>query len=78
MKRRTFLKLSSMTAVVLFTGCGDDENNIDQGSADALAVALPIPTLLHSTQRNGVMHYDLNIVEGEHQFLRVLKLKVMG
>ncbi len=78
MKRRTFLKLSSMTAVVLFTGCGDDESNIDQGSADVLAVALPIPTLLHSTQRNGVMHYDLNIVEGNHQFFDGVKTKSYG
>ena len=39
------------------------------------AETLPIPELLRGTERGGIKHYDLNIVEAEHTFFEGIKTK---
>lgn len=66
MKRRDFLVLSSVTALYIATGCERSKSLI---SSDSGAVkSLPIPELLHPTDKKGIKHYDLTIKEATHNF----------
>ncbi len=63
MKRRNFLKLSTVTSLWLLTGCGGGGTNssgIDGGLANSTN-KLTIPPLLTGTDVNGVKNYDLTI-----------------
>ena len=64
-ERREFLTLSSVTALFILTGCGGDSSG---GSNTSTSKALPIPELLHPTNRGGVNHYDLNVHTAQHVF----------
>lgn len=64
MRRRTFLSLSSITALALLTGCEAKENT----TLNTFNNKLPIPALLKATTRNGVAHYDLDVQEAKHTF----------
>ena len=82
MKRRTFITMSSITALWVLTGCGGvsgGDNGMPGGGdnpGDDTPVkkgSLPIPELIKGTERSGVNHYDLNIVEAEHEFFEGVK-----
>jgi len=66
MRRRTFLSLSSITALALLTGCEAKENT----TLKTFNNKLPIPELLKPTTRNGVKHYDLDVQEAKHTFFK--------
>jgi len=80
-KRRTFLALSGVTALYVLTGCSDsssmDPGDVNGGgdTPDETAGTLPIPELLRGTERDGVRHYDIDIVEAEHTFFEGIKTK---
>ena len=67
MKRRNFLTLSTATALWLLTGCSKEKNS-SSTTVTANTKALPIPTLLKPTIKNGIQHYDLNVQESQHRF----------
>ncbi len=70
MKRRNFLKLSSVTSLWLLTGCGGggtNSSNIDNNLTDSIN-KLIIPPLLTGTDINGVKNYDLTIQKATHTF----------
>ena len=64
MKRRTFLSLSSITALALIAGCEAKETYTIAKANNTL----PIPELLKPTLTHGVHHYNLNIQEAKHTF----------
>ncbi len=77
MERRTFLTLSSVTALYVLSGCGGSTGTMNDttpggenpgGGGTPAAGTLPVPTLLKPTDRNGTQHYDLNIIESTHTF----------
>jgi len=72
MKRREFLALSSVAAVYILTGCGGGggmgDDSSSSGNVTPKRKQLPIPELLHPTDKAGVKHYDLTIQEATHDF----------
>jgi len=64
MQRRTFLALSSVTALALVVGYKTKV----KAPITTVKNALPIPVLLHPRKRDDVSHYDLNIQEAKHTF----------
>ncbi len=67
MKRREFLTLSAVSSLWLLTGCGGG-NKSSSTTIPTNSKALPIPTLLKPTTKNGVQHFDLNVQEAKHSF----------
>ncbi|WP_052746142.1 multicopper oxidase family protein [Sulfurovum lithotrophicum] len=73
MKRRKFITISSAAAVWVLTGCGGGGNsggmgNDNPGNGTPVGGTLPIPELLEGKDVNGVLHYDLDIVNAQHSF----------
>ena len=88
MKRRNFLGLSGITAMYLFIGTEGAEargrrkrRRNDRGGSTptppptVTPKALPIPELRRPVMKNGIQHYDLNVVESEHSFFEGVKTK---
>ncbi len=71
MTRRTFLSLSSVTALYLLTGCNSTQAKGTFGS-------LPIPDLKKPTDKGGIKHYDLNIVEAKHTFFEGIQTQTFA
>ncbi|MCF6244031.1 MAG: multicopper oxidase domain-containing protein [Sulfurovum sp.] len=69
MQRRSFLTLSSITALWIVTGCGG-KKSANGSSNDIIASKnqLPIPELLNPTEKNGIKHYDLQVQKAKHTF----------
>ncbi len=71
MKRREFIAISSTAALWVLTGCGgggEGENNNPKNDSPSKNVPLPIPKLITGEVRNGVRHYDLEILKAKHEF----------
>ena len=64
MKRREFLGLSGAAALVLLVGCSSKGS----GKGTAIKGALPIPELMKGVIKDGVVQYDLSIVQAQHPF----------
>ncbi len=76
MKRREFLVLSSAAAIALMVqGCGGTSSQVIQNTSQS---RLHIPPLLPGVLRDGIMHYDLNIVENIHVFFEGTTTKTFG
>jgi FtsP/CotA-like multicopper oxidase with cupredoxin domain len=86
--RRKFITVSSVAALWLLTGCsggssssassdGNDQSSggDDTGSGTPTSGSLPIPKLLKSTDRGGIKHYDLNVIENSHSFFEGIQTK---
>ena len=76
LNRRSFLKLSTITAAALFVGCGSNGNsknktNTAQTNSTGLLTnqTLAIPTIINPTADiNGIKQYNLNINSTTHNF----------
>ncbi len=65
MRRRSFIQLSVIVSMWMFSGCGSDSSSTDSTNSKN---SLPIPDLLQPIEIDGVKHFDLTIKESEHQF----------
>ena len=70
MKRRDFVKLSVLVSTWVFTGCfmSNRDDGYEGGNSSPIDNALPIPSLLQPTVKDGVNNYELIIKESKHSF----------
>ena len=69
MKRRDFIKLSTIATTWIITGCGGGASSKGEiFDPSPFTKKLIIPPLLKGTDISGVKHYDLNIQKSSHTF----------
>jgi FtsP/CotA-like multicopper oxidase with cupredoxin domain len=77
MKRREFLKISTITSATIFLGC--QANNLNTLNKEIIkGKALPIPALNRGVIKNGVRHYDLTIKSSYTTFFKDIQTKTYG
>jgi hypothetical protein len=53
-----------LVGLVMPVAAGRSENRVEEGQQASFSNPLPIPPLLEGTEKNGVLHFNLQVREG--------------
>jgi len=67
-----------LAGLVMPAAAGRSENRGEEGQQTSFSKPLPIPHLLEGTEKNGVLHFNLQVQEGEREFYPGVESSTLG